>query len=94
MSPTLRRRLTGFSAPDRSVATVAERLYPAFPTTGITTWITPLIITIFAGVIRFVHLGTPNAVVFDETYYTNIGTFGQIAYGSPRTLSLSAKYNF
>lgn len=30
----------------------------------------------------------------DESYYTNIGTFGQIAYGSPRTLSLSAKYNF
>jgi outer membrane receptor for ferric coprogen and ferric-rhodotorulic acid len=30
----------------------------------------------------------------DETYYTNIGTFGQIANGSPRTLSLSAKYNF
>ena len=32
--------------------------------------------------------------VTDETYYTNIGTFGQIAYGSPRTVSLSAKYNF
>lgn len=30
----------------------------------------------------------------DETYYTNIGTFGQIAYGSPRTVSLSAKYDF
>ena len=70
VSPTISRRLAGFSAPDRSVATVAERLYPAFPTTGITTWIAPLIITIFAGVIRFVHLGTPNAVVFDETYYT------------------------
>lgn len=30
----------------------------------------------------------------DETYYTNIGTFGQVAYGEPRTLSLTAKYNF
>lgn len=30
----------------------------------------------------------------DETYYTNIGTFGQIAYGSPRAVSLSAQYNF
>lgn len=30
----------------------------------------------------------------DETYYTNIGTFGQIAYGTPRTVSLSATYNF
>ena len=30
----------------------------------------------------------------DETYYTNIGTFGQVAYGTPRTLSLSAEYKF
>lgn len=30
----------------------------------------------------------------DETYYTNIGNFGQIAYGSPRTVSLSARYEF
>lgn len=30
----------------------------------------------------------------DEVYYTNIGTFGQIAYGTPRTLALSAAYKF
>lgn len=30
----------------------------------------------------------------DETYYTNIGTFGQIAYGTPRTVSVSANYRF
>ena len=30
----------------------------------------------------------------DETYYTNIGTFGQVLYGSPRTVSLSAQYDF
>lgn len=30
----------------------------------------------------------------DETYYTNIGTFGQIAYGMPRTTRLSMKYEF
>ncbi|MFW2372871.1 MAG: TonB-dependent siderophore receptor [Gammaproteobacteria bacterium] len=30
----------------------------------------------------------------DETYYTNIGNFGQIAYGTPRTISLTAKYDF
>ncbi len=69
MSPTLRERFTGSSAPDRSVATIAERLYPAFPTTGIKTWIAPIVIALFAGILRFVNLGTPNAVVFDETYY-------------------------
>ncbi|MEW5966296.1 MAG: TonB-dependent siderophore receptor [Pseudomonadota bacterium] len=30
----------------------------------------------------------------DKTYYTNIGTFGQIAYGTPRTARLSIKYDF
>ncbi|MCY0966210.1 TonB-dependent siderophore receptor [Parathalassolituus penaei] len=30
----------------------------------------------------------------DETYYTNIGTFGQVLYGTPRTVSLSAQYDF
>ncbi len=30
----------------------------------------------------------------DEAYYSNIGTFGQIAYGRPRTLSLTTHYAF
>lgn len=32
--------------------------------------------------------------VTDETYYTNIGTFGQYAYGTPRTVTISSKYDF
>ena len=69
VSPTLRERFTGSPAPDRSIATIAERLYPAFTLTGIKTWIAPIVIALFAGILRFVNLGTPNAVVFDETYY-------------------------
>lgn len=30
----------------------------------------------------------------DETYYTNIGTFGQYAYGAPRTVTVSSQYDF
>lgn len=30
----------------------------------------------------------------DKTYYTNIGTFGQYAYGTPRTVSVSGLYQF
>lgn len=30
----------------------------------------------------------------DETFYTNLGTFGQIAYGEPRSVSLSLKLDF
>ncbi len=32
-------------------------------------WLGPLAVTVFAGVIRFWHLGSPRDVVFDETYY-------------------------
>ncbi|MCH9677127.1 MAG: phospholipid carrier-dependent glycosyltransferase [Actinomycetia bacterium] len=69
MSPTLRERISGASGPERSVATIAERLYPSFSSTGLRTWFAPILVALFAGVIRFVNLGTPNAVVFDETYY-------------------------
>ncbi|NJQ05963.1 dolichyl-phosphate-mannose--protein mannosyltransferase [Streptomyces lonarensis] len=32
-------------------------------------WIGPLLVGLFAGALRFVNLGSPHAVVFDETYY-------------------------
>lgn len=32
-------------------------------------WAGPLLVALVAGVLRFVHLGTPKAVIFDETYY-------------------------
>lgn len=33
------------------------------------TWLTCILMTVFAGIIRFVRLGSPNTLVFDETYY-------------------------
>ncbi|WP_234347493.1 dolichyl-phosphate-mannose--protein mannosyltransferase [Streptomyces specialis] len=32
-------------------------------------WGGPLLVACFAGLLRFVNLGSPNAVIFDETYY-------------------------
>ncbi|GGW73306.1 phospholipid carrier-dependent glycosyltransferase [Streptomyces caelestis] len=32
-------------------------------------WIGPLLVTVLAGVLRFWNLGSPKAVIFDETYY-------------------------
>ena len=32
-------------------------------------WGGPLLVTLFAGVLRFWNLGSPKAVIFDETYY-------------------------
>ncbi|MEU7831536.1 phospholipid carrier-dependent glycosyltransferase [Nonomuraea sp. NPDC049129] len=36
-------------------------------------WLGPLFITVFGGVLRFMGLGHPKAVVFDETYYAKDG---------------------
>jgi dolichyl-phosphate-mannose--protein O-mannosyl transferase len=32
-------------------------------------WLGPLLVTLLAGVVRFWNLGSPKAVIFDETYY-------------------------
>jgi dolichyl-phosphate-mannose-protein mannosyltransferase len=32
-------------------------------------WLGPLLVAVVAGVVRFVNLGTPSTLVFDETYY-------------------------
>ncbi|MET8055008.1 phospholipid carrier-dependent glycosyltransferase, partial [Streptosporangium sp. NPDC005286] len=32
-------------------------------------WLGPLLVAAFGGILRFVGLGRPNAVMFDETYY-------------------------
>lgn len=32
-------------------------------------WLGPIAVALFAGVLRFHNLGSPNAVIFDETYY-------------------------
>ena len=32
-------------------------------------WLVPLVVTLFAALLRFWNLGHPHAIVFDETYY-------------------------
>nr|EIF90258.1 glycosyl transferase 39 [Streptomyces tsukubensis NRRL18488] len=39
------------------------------PLLRISAWAGPLLVALFAGVIRFWNLGKPHAVIFDETYY-------------------------
>lgn len=46
-----------------------EWLAPAIPGSPLLSWLGPLLVTLFAGYLRFDGLGTPKAVVFDETYY-------------------------
>lgn len=56
-------------SPRRDLASLPSRLWPPFPSTGLRGWIGPLIVMLIGGVLRFVDLGRPHAVIFDETYY-------------------------
>lgn len=55
--------------PDRDTASLPDRLYPPMPSKGWRGWVGPLAVTVIGGVIRWVDLGRPHAIVFDETYY-------------------------
>jgi dolichyl-phosphate-mannose-protein mannosyltransferase len=46
-----------------------NRLAPPMPADGHWGWTGPLLVTLFAAVLRFVDLGRPRRFVFDETYY-------------------------
>ncbi|WP_030165537.1 dolichyl-phosphate-mannose--protein mannosyltransferase [Spirillospora albida] len=46
-----------------------DRLAPPLPDGPLWSWVGALLVTAFAGFLRFDGLGTPKAVVFDETYY-------------------------
>ncbi len=39
------------------------------PSSGWIGWIGPIIVTIIGGLLRFIELGRPHAIMFDETYY-------------------------
>ncbi|MEU8272574.1 phospholipid carrier-dependent glycosyltransferase, partial [Sphaerisporangium sp. NPDC049002] len=48
---------------------VRDRLVPPFQGSPLWGWLGPLLVAGFAAFLRFNRLGSPNAVVFDETYY-------------------------
>ncbi len=68
---------------DRAVARPAarRRLYAPMPSSGWRGWWGPLAVTLLAGILRFVDLGRPDAIVFDETYYVK-DALGLLRFGS------------
>jgi dolichyl-phosphate-mannose-protein mannosyltransferase len=58
----------GGSAAERFAA-LRARLITPMPDDTLWGWIGPLLVTLFAGVVRFYRLSVPNALMFDETYY-------------------------
>jgi dolichyl-phosphate-mannose-protein mannosyltransferase len=59
---------TGQPQDDASLS-LRDRLVPPMPPVSWWGWAGPLLVTAFGGFLRFYRLGTPKAVVFDETYY-------------------------
>lgn len=53
------------------------------PSAGLRGWLGPLAVTVLAGVLRFVDLGRPHAVIFDETYYVK-DALALLRFGSER----------
>src|ERR1700722_4882316 len=51
------------------IAALRARLITPMPDDRRWGWIGPLLVTLFAGFLRFSRLSVPNAVNFDETYY-------------------------
>jgi dolichyl-phosphate-mannose--protein O-mannosyl transferase len=51
------------------IAALRARLMTPLPDDGIWGWAWPLLITVFAGTLRFIRLSSPDSVIFDETYY-------------------------
>src|SRR5215469_6847120 len=48
---------------------IRARLVPPMPGDAFWGWAGPLLVTAFGAFLRFDGLGTPRAVIFDETYY-------------------------
>jgi dolichyl-phosphate-mannose-protein mannosyltransferase len=76
--PGATRRLLGTSArvsvePGSAVAEriagLRARLVTPMPDDRLWGWIGPLLVTLFAGLLRFSGLSVPDSVMFDETYY-------------------------
>ncbi|MBB5821023.1 dolichyl-phosphate-mannose--protein O-mannosyl transferase [Streptosporangium becharense] len=65
--------------------TVRDRLVPPMPGSVLWGWLGPLLVAVFGGVLRFVNLGRPHAVMFDETYYAK-DAFSLLTFGTERTV--------
>ena len=59
--------------PVATAVSVRDRLVPPMRGSILWGWLGPLLVTIFAGMLRFWNLGLPKAVIFDETYYAKDG---------------------
>ncbi|TAK68447.1 MAG: phospholipid carrier-dependent glycosyltransferase [Actinomycetota bacterium] len=73
------------AAPQRTLATIRARLVPPMPSRWWIGWLGPLVVTLIGGILRWVDLGRPHALVFDETYYAK-DALSLLRFGYERNL--------
>ena len=61
--------LTSEGGTAERIAALRARLMTPMPDDRLWGWIAPLLVTLFAALLRFNRLSAPNAIMFDETYY-------------------------
>jgi dolichyl-phosphate-mannose--protein O-mannosyl transferase len=64
-------------------APLRRPLFRPMPSSGWRGWVGPLVVTALAGLLRFVNLGRPDAIIFDETYYLK-DALALLRFGSER----------
>ncbi|GAA0383209.1 phospholipid carrier-dependent glycosyltransferase [Acrocarpospora corrugata] len=69
--------------PQNATPSLRDRLVPPMPGSVLWGWLGPIIVMIFGAFLRFDRLGTPKAIVFDETYYAK-DSWSTITYGVER----------
>jgi len=67
-----------------------SRLLGFRPTDVMWGWLAPLIVAAVGGFLRFWHLGQPNKLIFDETYYVK-QAYSFLEYGYERRVAASIK---
>ncbi|MEU6999660.1 phospholipid carrier-dependent glycosyltransferase [Nonomuraea sp. NPDC046570] len=70
--------------PVPTARSVRDRLVPPMPGSVLWGWVGPLLVAAFGAVLRFWNLGSPKAVIFDETYYAK-DAFSLLTWGVERT---------
>ncbi|OZG58082.1 glycosyl transferase family 39 [Bifidobacterium tissieri] len=63
--------------------TLAGVIDPRTTSERIAGWVWPILMALFGGLLRFIRLGQPQAVVFDETYYVK-DAWAMLKTGEPR----------
>ena len=71
------------------VAAAAASLFAPLPSRGWRGWLGPLVVTLVGGILRFTHLGRPDAFAFDEVYYAK-DALALLRYGHEQQFDDSA----